>query len=196
MAKRQSSDACRKSIYGRYKVLLKAFQKPAEAPISVLKACDSQSMLAALSFPEKDITPLARGSMYKYADLVLADYTVPDGYKSTGKNGHYYLDWLRKEVKITATKEIYNRSKAAREQRAKQRIEAAKEEQSHLRANSIRVSKAYIQLLTSIKGMRNDESLDLMVRQLLTNMVHDHIHLYADLFNEVDTIRPGNVEPL
>jgi len=193
---KQSPESCRDNVYARYEALQYALSNLNLVPIEILDACESQSSLAALAFTQYGITPLARNSMYKYADQVLAEHKIPEGEKKAGENGQHYLDWLRKHVREKALKEIGYRTKAARIQRNKQHKQKSQHNQQQAEEHSLRVSKAYLHLLTQIKGMQADDSLELLFRKKLINIVQDHDQLYGDLFDEVGTVRPDNLEPL
>lgn len=196
MKNRNSSGDCRKSVEARLRELLAAYQDLSNAPREIIAACESQNSLANLSVPKKGITALSRNSLYKYADLFITEYVVPDGNMDSGKSGYDYLDWLRKTIKRLAKTQASQRTKVSREQRFQARIIELTQMLESAREHSLGVSKAYLSVLHSIKYLHSDPNLEPLMRQRLINLLNDHDRLYGNLFDEVGTIRPGNIEIL
>jgi hypothetical protein len=191
----QTSLECKQNILARVNLLKKAHEKPQAMHPAVQRACESQSSLAAFDFPEFGITPMSRNSMYKYADSELSDYQIPENFKHAGKSGRFYLDWLRIEVKTAgAGKRLSSRSKSSRDARSRQQIADLEEAVRCLKMHSLSVSKAYLNLLGCVKGLYKDANLEPALRQRLINILNDHDRLYSDVFNEVGTVRPTNLE--
>ncbi|MGR5143572.1 hypothetical protein ACQKPX_18090 [Photobacterium sp. DNB23_23_1] len=193
--RKPSAETCKTSVYNRYEVLLRALRAPKLAPTELLNACASQSTLAALNIPQYGITPLSRNSMYKYADQVLADNIVPEG-NTAGQSGHYYLDWLRKQVTALALKETGYRTKTARAKRSQKSIQDKSDKLDETELHALRLSKAYLHLFQKVRGIARDEQIEQRTRQLLFNLLNDHDALYGDLFSEAGTQRDYNVEIL
>ncbi|PSW06083.1 hypothetical protein [Photobacterium lipolyticum] len=195
--RKPNAEACKASVYNRYEALQRALRNPKLAPTDLLDACASQSTLAALDITQYGITPLSRNSMYKYADLVLADNIVPEC-KTAGQGGKYYLDWLRKQVMAVALKETGYRTKAARAQRSQKRKQENNDKLDETELHALRLSKAYLHLFQQVRGYARDEQIEPRTRQLLFNLLNDHDALYGDLFSEAGTQRDDddNVEVL
>ncbi|OLQ81672.1 hypothetical protein BIT28_14205 [Photobacterium proteolyticum] len=193
--RKPDAEACKASVYNRYKALQRALRNPKLAPTELLDACASQSTLAALDITQYGITPLSRNSMYKYADLVLAEQIVPEG-NTAGQSGRHYLDWLRKQVMAVALKETGYRTKAARTQRSKKRKQEKNDKLHETELHALRLSKAYLHLFQQVRGYARDEQIEPRTRQLLFNLLNDHDALYGDLFSEAGTQRDDNVEVL
>ncbi len=182
------------NVKARLDMLLEARRDPSNASQFLIEACSSQSALAALSIPKKGISPLARNSLYKYADLVIMDFFIPEGNKDAGKSGHKYLDWLRNEVRKIGKANGNNRSKKAREERLKDRASMLTAEMDLVRRHSLAISKAYLHLMVALKSLYTQENLDELTRQRLINVINDHDRLYSGLFEEVGSVRPANLE--
>lgn len=193
---RESSSNCIESVKARLHALLEARSDPSKVASAIIDACSSQSSLAALSISSRGINSLSRNSLYKYADLVITDYVIPEGYKNSGESGFRYLDWLRGEVKNAGKQYIGTRTKLARENRFEQRLSALSKEIDMLQRHSLAISKAYLHLMVSIKGLHRLDTLDELTRHKLINMINDHDRLYGELFEEIGTVRPMNVEML
>ncbi|MDO8336369.1 MAG: hypothetical protein Q7T74_06335 [Candidatus Saccharibacteria bacterium] len=196
MKNRSTSVVCGESVRNRCRILQETLQNPAQASSKVFEACLSQSALASMSLPSQGITALSRNSMYKYANLELIHEKIPNGCNSEGSVGYRYLEWLRNEVKRIGREKIFDRTKSAHASRADQRLQETIQHAHELRKHSLAVSKAYFHLFASIKGLYADESINTTTRNRIANMMNDHDRLYSELFDEVGTLRPGNLESL
>jgi hypothetical protein len=194
--RRTTSHACSESIRNRCRVLVEALQSTSHISSKILDACESQSTLASLSIPSEGITALSRNSLYKYADLELTDARVPNGYKDEGAAGYRYLDWLRNEIKKKGKQGSFDRSRSAHASRFQQRFQELTSQMIEVRQHSLAVSRAYLHLFTSVRGLHADESVSATTRQRVANMMNDHDRLYSELFEEVGSLRPDNLEAL
>lgn len=176
---RPNSDTCRSSTFARAKALQAALGSIRSAPRALLEACKSVSALAALDIPSIGITPFAsRNTLFKYADLVLADLKAP-----TGTAGWGYLDWLRREVRQLADKNVDSRSKSAREARKNKRQEETSNKLYATIACMTKQSKAYLRLLQEVSALANSDAIEARTRQRLLNVLNDHDELYGELFS-------------
>lgn len=191
-----SSQACLENVRARFHALSEANKDPSGISKSLLEACTSQVTLAKFSSPKHGISPMSRNSMYKYADIELAGLMVPEGFAQAGKSGRFYLDWLRNEVKVKGRKNSQSRTKLSRERRHQDHVAELEATLHNIKENSIGVSKAYLSLLSCVKRLYQDDGLDDLTRHRLLHILHDHDRLFSNLFQEVGTIRPDNVEPI
>lgn len=194
MRNRSTSSVCGESVRNRCRVLLETLQNPLEASSKIFEACSSQSTLASFSFDSEGITTLSRNSMYKYANLELIHETIPSGFKGEGGTGYRYLDWLRNEVKKIAKSTKLDRSKTAHARRSEQRLQDMTLHTHEMMKHSLAVSKAYFHLFRSLKNLYADESVAATTRHRIANLMNDHDRLYSNLFEEIGTLRPGNLE--
>lgn len=194
---RPSEEALKRNIYYRYRALASAYRNPKVAPAPVINGCQTQTTLADLNYPQYQITPMARMSLFKYADLVLsgADYQIPEGEKGAGEIGWAYLDWLRKKVFAVGMQSKGFRTKVARASRAKRRNEAAVEKLRQAELHALAVSKAYVQLFKDIRGFASSDYLPDVARQRLFNILNNADGLHGELFSPFD-LREANVEEM
>ncbi|WP_273204395.1 hypothetical protein [Marinobacter subterrani] len=194
---RLSEEALKRNIYNRYRALQSAYSNPKVAPALIIDGCKTQTALARLNYPQYQITPIARMSLFKYADLVLrgADYKIPEGEKGGGETGWAYLDWLRKQVFTAGVKSSSFRTKAARAERAKQRRKASSDKLLQAERHALAVSKAYVQLFREVRIFSNSDHLNDVSRQRLYNILNNADGLHSELFSSND-LRDDNVEEL
>lgn len=192
---------CLDNVYNRLTALEKARARPSHAPTEVLDGCASQQALADLDLPNFGISPMARNSMYKYADIMLAEKQVPDG-KQAGKTGRHYLDWLRKKVMDEAIRQTGYRTKVARKKRAAARKVAEKDRLTQVEEQMLAIDKAYWDLFSKVRTELKQPHIDPDTRQRLATILNDHSETFHGVFDAVpgtpmpsDAI-PDNVEPL
>lgn len=193
---RSNSQTCRESIRNRCRVLEQALQSSSSVSRKILDGCESQSSFASMSIPSEGITALSRNSLYKYADIELTNVRIPNGCKDEGVAGYRYLDWLRNEIKKKGKRGSLDRSKLAHASRFQQRLQELTCQMVELRKHSLAVSRAYLHLFISLRGLHADESIGATTRQRIANMMNDHDRLYSELFEEVGSLRPDNLECL
>lgn len=191
---RMSSDECLLSVAARFKVLKKYIGSPSVADKKIVNSCRSQSTLAGMDFPELGITPLARNSMYKYADLFSEkNPEFIGGYEGVGRS---LLDELRRKVFSLEVRGGPYRSKSAYLMRSESKCENLESELVSIEAHSLRLSKAYLKLLGSMHelavGNLNGDEL----RQRVRNLISDQNFLYGDLFVDIDRMREVRVEAI
>ncbi|WP_431474579.1 hypothetical protein RVM24_18980 [Marinobacter sp. KM021] len=194
---RLSEEALKRNIYNRYRALKSAYSNPQIAPTLIINGCKTQTALARLNYPQYQITPIARMSLFKYADLVLrgADYQIPEDERGGGEAGWAYLDWLRKQVFTAGVQSTGYRTKAARAARAKQRKDAISDKLLQAERHALAVSKAYIQLFREVRIFSNSNHLNDASRQRLFNILNNADTLHSELFSSSD-LRDDNVEEL
>lgn len=186
------ADHYRDSLYARSKWLRKAVGSPKSVDSSIYDACKSHETLAKWRDGGKGIYPMARNTMYKYADDCFSDELIPEG-PNEGECGYRYLDWLRKKARDSLEEFSKKRSTASRKARKVEKENTGKIAKDKVREHSLCVGKAYLDLLTQVIAIAN-EVTGHEVNVRLRNLVHDHDRLFGDLFREVGSVRPDNVE--
>lgn len=194
---RPNEVALKRNIYNRYRALQSALRNPQVAPAPVIDGCQTQTRLAALVYPPYKITPMARMSLFKYADLVLAgpEYQIPDGEKNAGQSGWAYLDWMRKQVFTAGVQSSGYRTKAARATRSKQRKRVNIDKLQQAEQHVLAISKAYVQIFRDIRAFANSPQLNDVSRQRIFNILNSADGLYSELFSSND-LREDNVKVL
>lgn len=187
------AESCKVNISSRYDALSRALINPGGVSKELVAGISSQSSFANLSLPELGIYPIARNTMYKYADIVIVDSKVPEG-KYIGLSGRYYLDWLRVNLKLSIFKTVAYRSKFEKDRRLKAKENDLKNKINETEKNSLIVSKAYLGLLRSVLALARSEKIEPLVRDRLLGIVNDNDAVYGEIFREIGTWRDGVVE--
>lgn len=194
---RSNEAALKQNIYNRYRALASALDNPRVAPAPIIDGCQTQATLAKLDYPQYKITPMARMSLFKYADLVLSgpDYQIPGGEKNEGRSGWAYLDWLRNQVFKVGVQSAGYRTKAAREARSRQRKKVKNDKEKQAERHALAVSKAYVQLFREVRAFANSNQLNDVSQQRLFNILNSADGVYGEIFNPND-LREDNVKVL
>lgn len=187
------AESCKVNISSRLDALNRALINPEGVSKELVAGISSQSSFANLSLPELGIYPIARNTMYKYADIVIVDSKVPEG-KYIGLSGRYYLDWLRVNLKLSIFKTVSYRSKFEKDRRLKGKENDLKNKINETEKNSLIVSKAYLGLLRSVLALARSEKIEPLMRDRLLGIVNDNDAVYGEVFREIGTWRDGIVE--
>jgi hypothetical protein len=190
---RTSIDVCRSSVISRYDTLTKALRSLDSVPAEFITATVSAVQFAQLSCTSCGITPIARNTLFKYADEILFDST--DGNELRGWK---LLDSLRVAVYEKAANESGRRSSAARTFRQNSIVESLTSELEEIKECISAQTNAYLALLKEVGGLAKSEALDYKTQFRLKNMLSRHDELYGELFEAriAKEVRPQNVEVL
>jgi hypothetical protein len=123
-------------------MLEETLRSPKTADSEFISVCSSQAIFAAAAIPRLKIFPLSRNSMYKYADIILADKLTQDN-----RSGRFYLDWLRKEVAKLPLGSSSFRSKAKYQERRSSEQDELREKLRITEATLLIRGSAYFRLL-------------------------------------------------
>jgi hypothetical protein len=190
---RTSIDACRSGVIARYETLTKALRSLDSVPAEFITSTVSAVQFARLSCTSCGITPIARNTLFKYADEILSDRA-----SENGQRGWKLLDSLRIAVYKKATNESRRRSSATRTLRQNSIVESLTSELEEMQRCILAQTNAYLALLKEVGGLAKSEVLDNKTRFRLKNMLGRHDELYSELFEAriAKEIRPQNVEVL
>ena len=174
-----TEDFCLNNVKARCNAIQKAIAKPKEASIQIVNACANHESLANLEYKEFGISPMARNTMYKYANVKFADDSTKDG-----KKGWLYLNELRKEAKKIGFTQTSKRSKAALKEKNTLRKKNTKTKLDATEKHSLACSKAYTTLLYSLMQLEKSSDIDPYTKQKLRMKLTTHDEVYSNIFNQ------------
>lgn len=182
-----SASVCRHNVETRWKILEEILKCPEEANPAIIRSCASQVTFAAAAFPEVNIFPISRNSMYKYADILLADRFTDEK-----KSGRFYLDWLRKQVAGLGVKAAPFRSKAEKEQRHSTQIINLIEKLRVTEAALLIRGAAYLRLVQAFNLISRDPAIEESTRQRINNILIEQESLHASAFRDDEIFSDSN----
>ncbi|WP_331351879.1 hypothetical protein [Cellvibrio sp. UBA7671] len=183
---------CQTYVETRWKILEEILQCPEAADPEFIRVCGSQEAFAAAAFPALKIFPISRNSMYKYADIILADKFTKDN-----KSGRFYLDWLRKQVADLPIKTSSFRSKAQHELRRSLQSDALLEKLRSTEAALLIRGAAYLRLVQAFNLISRDPSVEELTRHRISNILAEQETLFEQTFrDEIPPFDSSNVRKL
>jgi hypothetical protein len=174
-----SASMCQLTVEARWKMLEETLRSPKTADSEFISVCSSQAIFAAAAIPRLKIFPLSRNSMYKYADIILADKLTQDN-----RSGRFYLDWLRKEVAKLPLGSSSFRSKAKYQERRSSEQDELREKLRITEATLLIRGSAYFRLVQAFNLISRDPAVEDSTRNRISNILTEQEKLFEQAFRD------------